>query len=502
MCLTSRARLLLGAALAVLLLVAAAGPALAVPRLAGTNRVETAAAAALDGWDRARTVVVVRSDSPADALPGTALAARFDAPLLMTDRDGLAGPTRRAVRKLKARRAVVVGGKAVLSGRVVRDLRDAGVDKVSRIAGTDRAGTAARAALRVADGETVDTVMLVGAWPDALAAAAVSARKVADGRPWPVLHSLRNRPGRPTTAALRELDPRRVVLVGGTHVLSGKLASRLRDQGYRVERASGDDRYETAVSAAKLDPAGAPTGKVVAVTGATFADAVAAGAWSARSDAEVAVVPPSGMRKRTSRWLRSREGAALTVFGGRSALPDGQVARVDALLSGRRDRVVADTDAGPRPPVAQAGGVTLLQPSRDTVGAGFHQASSHASLSMAEAPGANVMVMPSRGRGTGRTTAMDFVVERGTPVLAPVSGTVVDARTYALYGSTPDQIAVIRTSSGRHVRMLHLDGLRVHVGQQVTAGETPVAWKARLLPFSSQIDAWTGRRPHVHLEVR
>jgi hypothetical protein len=53
------------------------------------------------------------------------------------------------------------------------------------------------------------------------------------------------------------------------------------------------------------------------------------------------------------------------------------------------------------------------------------------------------------------------------------------------------------------VKVLHVRGVRVEVGDRVEAGVTPIARRARLLPFESQVDAVTQSPawPHVHVEM-
>lgn len=490
---------LLGVALLLALQIPAA-QADAITRVGGPDRTATAAAAALDGWDRADTVVVVRADDAADALSGTALAAAHDAPLLTTYPHELAPAAHRAVRRLRPRRAVLIGGPTAISRQVVDDLRAAGVTRLRRLYGQDRADTAARVADEIAEGRRVDTVLLVGAWPDALAAASTAAAQAAAGTAWPVLHTTPDAPYPATWRALKALRPRRVVLVGGPDVLSGALADRLRGRGHRVDRVAGADRYATAVKIADLAPHG--PSRVVAVTGTTYADAVSAGAYAAHTAATVAVVPPAALPEPTHVWLNDRRGAGLTVLGGPTAVSDGQAHNVRAALRGRPFQTADAGDPQPTNGLAQVGSTLLRLPSRHPVGGGFHQANSSASLQMEAHPEARLMTLPSRGRGTGARTALDLAVEEDTPVLAASTGTVVEARSYALYGSYRDQLVVIRDDAGRTVRMLHLDGVEVAVGQRVTAGVTRVAARARLLPFASQLDDHVGRRPHVHLEVR
>lgn len=152
---------------------------------------------------------------------------------------------------------------------------------------------------------------------------------------------------------------------------------------------------------------------------------------------------------------------------------------------------------------------------------GFHEASSRTARRMRpsgrlianhnrryrpprRSAGAAYRVMPSRGRGTPATSAVDVAMRSTAPVRSAVTGRVSYVGGYRLYGRHRDMIVVIvpRRRPSLRVVMLHIRDVRVRPGQRVAAGRTRVATRARRLPFISQIDTWTGRAPHVHVEIR
>jgi murein DD-endopeptidase MepM/ murein hydrolase activator NlpD len=167
-------------------------------------------------------------------------------------------------------------------------------------------------------------------------------------------------------------------------------------------------------------------------------------------------------------------------------------------------RTVSDPQGAP---FAGVGGVVLVHPSSRVEHIGFHQSSVDGAQELTVLPTAvRPSVLNTRKRGTGGQTAADVVVEPGSEIRAPVSGTVVKAGPYRLYCAYDDETVVIEPDAhpGWHVVMLHLQGVLVAAGQRVEAGATPVATQAHQLPFRSQVDrlrtaspAW----PHVHIEV-
>lgn len=125
-------------------------------------------------------------------------------------------------------------------------------------------------------------------------------------------------------------------------------------------------------------------------------------------------------------------------------------------------------------------------------------------LSAPVSEGPDYVIMRTRNRRQSPTTAVDLAMPFNRPFISPVSGTVVQAGSYLLYGREPDNIVVISPNARPDLLMviLHTNGVRVAEGQRVVAGETVIALTARRLTFDSQIESYAGRLPHVHIEFR
>jgi hypothetical protein len=157
-------------------------------------------------------------------------------------------------------------------------------------------------------------------------------------------------------------------------------------------------------------------------------------------------------------------------------------------------------------PFAFASDVTLHYPSSRVEHVGFHESNDEGAQQMQALPGVDATTLEDRGRGTGSQTSADVVVDPESEIRAPVSGTVTSSGSYVLYCDKRDYFLNIEPDDhpGWKVRMLHMTGLNVSVGDVVVVGETIVAPHARQLPFSSQVDdirtaepAW----PHIHMEI-
>jgi hypothetical protein len=98
------------------------------------------------------------------------------------------------------------------------------------------------------------------------------------------------------------------------------------------------------------------------------------------------------------------------------------------------------------------------------------------------------------GEGTGATGSILVGAAPGSPVRAPVSGTVTAVKQYKLYGKYDDVQVDIRPEemSGITITMLFIEDPVVSIGEVVTAGKTALG-KVRACPedLGKQLAAYT-----------
>ncbi len=210
----------------------------------------------------------------------------------------------------------------------------AGPDRLDRLAGTDRVGTAV--AVSDALWSRADEVVLASAadYPDALAATGLAADRDA-----PILLTWPDRLPQRVAGALDRLQPSRVTIVGGSRAVSADVADavRARTSQPEVTRLAGADRYATAVAVARA--AGpARDGAVALASGAAFPDALAAGALAAVDDrVPTLLTPPDRLPSSVADALEELSGGQVLVVGGEAAVSPAVVDAVEARgLSVRR----------------------------------------------------------------------------------------------------------------------------------------------------------------------
>ncbi len=217
--------------------------------------------------------------------------------------------------------------------------------------------------------------------------------------------------------------------------------------------------------------------------------------------AVVAIVPsPTTVLTTTTTVVATTTSVPPTTASPMTAEPPVAQAAADPAIS-RRVNEQAWT------PFATVGGVTLRHPSSRVERIGFHESTNEGARQLELLPTAIApTTLETRDRATGSRTAADVVVDPASEIRAPVSGTVRVAESYVLYCDYSDDYVVIEPDEhpGWQVKILHINGVRVGVGDRVTGGQTVIAPGPTRLPFPSQVDeartadpAW----PHTHIEV-
>ena len=263
-----------GALLAGAALVTTAAPAQALDstRWGGADRYATAARVSQEAFPGgADEVVVVNGARFPDALSGAPLAATRGGPLLTVEAGSVPAATREELQRLRPQVVRVVGGTSSVSDDVVRQLQQL-VPTVQRVQGADRYATAAAVATTELTGAAEVVVASGESFPDALAAGAAGAALGA-----PLLLTARDQLPPETRAALQQLRPTRITLVGGPSVVDPRVQQQLDALAPgAVVRLFGPDRYATATTVAQDTWESAPS--PLLASGEAFPDALAGAA--------------------------------------------------------------------------------------------------------------------------------------------------------------------------------------------------------------------------------
>ena len=312
-------------------------------RVTGQDRFGTAVAASQAHWGtngdpadvrpRAGAVVLSRSDTYADALGGSALAAAKQGPLLLTPPTRLQPQTADEIRRVLAPKGTVylLGSEGALSATVRGEVEKLGFTVV-RLAGADRFGTSI--AIADAINPAPDQVLVATGmnFPDALAAGAAAGSRNRPGTDVSAVVVLTN-DGKLPASIKSYLDARQR---GGSQLIAvGKQAAEAIDP-YLTINLVGNDRFETA-NAVNVHFFGRG-GTVGLATGMNWPDALAGGALMATLNGPLMLtVGTRDDLHPKAKWyadLLSGSVDTAVVFGSSAVVSDPQASELGVWISG------------------------------------------------------------------------------------------------------------------------------------------------------------------------
>jgi Leucine-rich repeat (LRR) protein/putative cell wall-binding protein len=225
---------------------------------------------------------------------------------------------------------VVVGGSAAVPDSVLTKLGTLTTGTVTRLFGANRYATAAAvSAANFPSGVSAAFIATANNFPDALSAGPVAGREGA-----PILLTGKAALPPETVQELIRLKPERIVVVGGTAVVSNTVMSQLAAYtAGSVTRVAGANRYATAaaMSASAFDPG---VGTVLVATGANFPDALAGGPAGVMWDGPVLLTQQNAIPASTMAELQRLHPGRIVVLGGTGAVSSGVAGQLASLTSG------------------------------------------------------------------------------------------------------------------------------------------------------------------------
>ncbi len=257
-------------------------------RVAGADRMATAVAISKKYFpNRTEAVFIANGLRFPDALAAGPAAARAYSPLLLTGGATVPAFVLAEVRRLAPAAIYIVGGPDVLSANVASQL--GAIASVTRLAGNDRHATAAEVSKRWTSAATV--YLATGRdFPDALSGGSGAAKE----RMPLLLADLDTIPD-VTVTAIRRLAPSKIVLVGGTGVLSDAVERQAKGLAASVVRYAGADRYATSADVvAKVTSVMVPKPTTALLaTGRNYPDALAGVPAAAVAKAPLLLTQPN-----------------------------------------------------------------------------------------------------------------------------------------------------------------------------------------------------------------
>lgn len=305
----------------------------AIIRLAGNNRYTTAVDISKAEYEKeANTVILANSMSYADALAGVPLATKLGAPILLTSKDSLDANTLAEIKGLGAKNVFILGGTSAVSDNVVTALTQNGISakNIRRLEGSTRYGTATAVAQQVNSAPKEVFFVYGNSFADALSVGAVAAKRNA-----PIIYLTKDGNMNADTAAYLNKVVGKVTtayVVGGdgviTEAMKIKVATYLLLSDSAVKRVAGANRYETCIAVNKQFSSTLSSSGVCIAKGLDFPDALAGGVYAAQKSMPLFLADGEALSNSQKAYLKTKNPATLTAFGGKSAVSDELVSLI------------------------------------------------------------------------------------------------------------------------------------------------------------------------------
>lgn len=293
-------------------------------RISGSNRYLTSVqiSKTIFASKKTDTVVIASGTNFADALCSASLAKAYNAPILLVDKDYISDDVIAEIKRLSAKKAMIIGGTSVVGTSVENKIKTAGLT-IERIAGKTRFETAVSSALKLKDkGYAPKSLFVVyyNSFADALSASNIAAIQNA-----PIVYvkttgDIDSYTKQFLSSVKSSVD--NVYIIGGTSVISEQMSSNIKScVGKTPVRVAGQNRYETCVEINKRFASYLKSTNICVATGQNFPDALSGSVYSALNGCALFLADQS-LNSVQKAYLKSKAPQKLTVLGGASAVPD------------------------------------------------------------------------------------------------------------------------------------------------------------------------------------
>lgn len=302
-------------------------------RLFGQDRVDTAIEIAKTMYaNNISNVVLATAENYPDALAGSVLAYKLNAPILLVGSSN--ADHQKVLTYLKeymnpAGMVYILGGAGAVSQDVEAKVNEAGFRNIDRIGGADRYETSVKVAEELGVNSGTPIVLVSGEnYPDALSASSPAAIKQ-----YPILLSGKDGISDSVKNEILKINPGRIYIIG----LQGAIDTAVEAEAAKITsidkvnivRIGGLDRYETSLEAAKCFSLAGDT--ICAATGNDFPDALAGSIYAAKNNAPIILVDKM-LSDNQMTYLKNMKLSKAAIFGGEGAVSEDIMEQLSQLL--------------------------------------------------------------------------------------------------------------------------------------------------------------------------
>ena len=203
------------------------------------------------------------------------------------------------------------------------------LDKVSRISGKNRFETSINIAKKLYP-KGSDTVLVVNAskYSDIL-----SVVPLANSMDVPILYTEQRSTPKDLINYLKESGAKKVLLVGGDRSISPSQKRYMEEQGLKVERISGKDRFETSSQINKriLEKTNENIDKIIISSGYNFSDAVSVAPYAIAKNVPIFISNGKSLDEEIKNVINKNPNAKVYVIGGQESISNNLLREIKKI---------------------------------------------------------------------------------------------------------------------------------------------------------------------------
>ncbi|WP_170932676.1 bacterial Ig-like domain-containing protein [Desulfosporosinus sp. FKB] len=296
-------------------------PIMEVNRLAGQSQVDTALAIAKANYTgMLSNVVLTTADNYQDALAGSVLAYKLNAPILLVGSSETDQAKALDYMKLNLDplgNVYLLGGIAAVSADMEAKIKADGFSKITRLGGTDGNDTCVKITDQLQAKSGTPIVLVNGEnYPDVLSISSIAAENQ-----YPILLVQKDGISDGVKNEIAAIKPSKVYIIGGEGVISSAVESQVEQvtslDKANIVRIAGQDRYDTSLAVAQYFNLSGQS--VCITTGNNFQDALAGSVYAANHNTPI-ILADGSLSDQVVNYLKSKKLTGATLFGGEAVV--------------------------------------------------------------------------------------------------------------------------------------------------------------------------------------
>ncbi|EJP6472675.1 cell wall-binding repeat-containing protein [Clostridium sporogenes] len=284
-------------------------------RLYGKERYETSASICSGGWETSEYAVLASGEGFADALSAAPLAKKYNAPIILTEKNKLNDNARTQLKNLQTKNVIIIGGIGSISKNIETELKNLGIN-YSRIYGENRYETSLKIAKEIGVKNGVVITNGLG-FADALAMDPIAASKQ-----MPILLTPSDKLTSDTKAFLNNNSYNKSYVLGGTATVSDHIKNSLKNP----TRLSGIDRFQTNIAILNHFKEDLNLDEVYISSGNGYADALSGSVLAGKNKSPI-ILTNDNLNDSTKEFVNTNKSnfKNVTIFGGEGVVKENTI---------------------------------------------------------------------------------------------------------------------------------------------------------------------------------